>query len=73
LTITKLQDALIGSVCGRHLVRGLGDYPVFVFAELFGNAGDRGDVTDLVDVCGHAEGFDGKRAQMLFVTARKGP
>jgi hypothetical protein len=28
--------------------------PILVFAELFGNAGDSGDVMDLVDVRGHA-------------------
>jgi len=28
--------------------------PILVFAELFGNAGDRSDVMDLVDVRGHA-------------------
>ena len=28
--------------------------PILVFAELLGHAGDSGDVTDLVDVRGHA-------------------
>jgi len=28
--------------------------PILVFAELFGDAGDSGDVMDLVDVRGHA-------------------
>ena len=55
--------ALRGAASGADALFCLGDLLLFVdyadeaqgiFAELFGNAGDNGDVMDLVDVRGHA-------------------
>ncbi len=58
--VGERQDAVFSdtvdpddTVFDFHLAGGV-PQPILVFTELLGNAGDSGDVMDLVDVRGHA-------------------
>ena len=58
--VGERQDAFIAdaidpddAVLDLHFVGDV-PQPILVLAELFGDAGDRGDVMDLIDVRGHA-------------------